>query len=225
MRTHMDGYEYEYECAKLLKRRGFSRINVTRGSGDQGIDILAFKEGKSYGIQCKYYSHPVGNKAVQEAFAGAKFYDCDIAAVLTNNTFTPSARELAQKTGVILWDSNIVPRSMGFRITKWIGAFMCLAGLLGFFAINGVRQIEDPFLHQVYFGLLFAGGMFNFFECGFAVMEMIACVCYTMAIMLSALIKLSTDSNISNTFVIMLAALAFSLVRAFYLRKIKRRQV
>ena len=56
MRTHMDGYEYEYECAKLLKRKGFSRINVTRGSGDQGIDILAFKEGKSYGIQCKYYS-------------------------------------------------------------------------------------------------------------------------------------------------------------------------
>ncbi len=54
----MDGYEFEYQCAKILKRKHFSKIKVTQSSGDQGIDIIAFKHRKKYGIQCKYYTHP-----------------------------------------------------------------------------------------------------------------------------------------------------------------------
>ncbi|MEF2591534.1 MAG: restriction endonuclease, partial [Blautia obeum] len=38
---HMDGYEFEYQCAKILKRKHFSKIKVTQSSGDQGIDIIA----------------------------------------------------------------------------------------------------------------------------------------------------------------------------------------
>ena len=86
-----EGHQYEYRCADRLKRKGFNKVTVTRGSGDQGIDILAYKDGKKYGIQCKYYTSPVSNKAVQEAFAGAKYYGCDVAAVMTNSTFTKSA--------------------------------------------------------------------------------------------------------------------------------------
>ena len=66
----MDGYQFEYQCAEILKRNGFSRVQVTQSSGDQGVDIIAHKHRKKYGIQCKYYSYPVGNKAVQEAYAG-----------------------------------------------------------------------------------------------------------------------------------------------------------
>ena len=100
----MDGYQFEYQCAEILKRNGFSRVQVTQSSGDQGVDIIAHKHRKKYGIQCKYYSYPVGNKAVQEAYAGANFYDCDKAMVMTNLTFTRSATELAQKLEVELWD-------------------------------------------------------------------------------------------------------------------------
>ena len=89
----MDGHEYEYACAQYLKRNEFTKVQVTKASGDQGIDIIATK-GKNYGIQCKYYSGAVGNKAVQEAYAGSKFYGCDVAVVMTNNTFTKSAKEL-----------------------------------------------------------------------------------------------------------------------------------
>lgn len=45
----MDGYEFEYQCAKILKRKHFSKIKVTQSSGDQGIDIIAFKHRKNTG--------------------------------------------------------------------------------------------------------------------------------------------------------------------------------
>ena len=39
---HMDGYEFEYQCAKILKRKHFSKIKVTQSSGDQGsISLLS----------------------------------------------------------------------------------------------------------------------------------------------------------------------------------------
>lgn len=101
---NMDGHEFESFCATLLKRNGFKNVSVTKGSGDQGIDVLATKDGIKYGIQCKCYSSEVGNKAVQEAFSGKTFYNRHVGVVLTNNYFTPSAKELAEKNGIILWD-------------------------------------------------------------------------------------------------------------------------
>ncbi len=94
---NMDGHEFESFCATLLKQNGFKSVSVTKGSGDQGIDILATKDGIKYGIQCKCYSSEVGNKAVQEAFSGKTFYNQHVGVVLTNNYFTPSAKELAEK--------------------------------------------------------------------------------------------------------------------------------
>lgn len=97
MKKLPNGHQYEYQCAKMLRQNGFHKVRVTKGSGDQGIDIIAHKDEKKYGIQCKYYSSPIGNHAVQEAFSGAKYYNCDLAVVMTNNTFTKSAKELAKK--------------------------------------------------------------------------------------------------------------------------------
>ena len=41
----MEGHEFEYFCADLLKQKGFVDVEVTKGSGDYGVDILAEKEG------------------------------------------------------------------------------------------------------------------------------------------------------------------------------------
>lgn len=102
----MEGHDFEYYCADLLKNNGFYNVSVTQGSGDQGIDVLAEKGGIKYGIQCKCYSKDIGNKAVQEAFAGKTFYHCHVAAVLTNRYFTRSAKELASINQVLLWDRD-----------------------------------------------------------------------------------------------------------------------
>nr|DAR55873.1 MAG TPA: Restriction endonuclease [Caudoviricetes sp.]DAY98023.1 MAG TPA: Restriction endonuclease [Caudoviricetes sp.] len=106
----MEGHDFEYYCADLLRNDGFYNVEVTQGSGDQGIDILAEKAGIRYGIQCKCYSNNIGNKAVQEAFAGKTFYHCHVAAVLTNRYFTRSAKQLAEEDQVLLWDRDELER-------------------------------------------------------------------------------------------------------------------
>lgn len=104
----MEGHSFEHFCAALLKKNGFHSVRVTQGSGDFGIDILAEKHGKTYAIQVKNYSKPVGIKAVQEAFLGKEYYKCNKAVVMTNNYFTQAAKEAAKKAKVELWDRRTI---------------------------------------------------------------------------------------------------------------------
>lgn len=108
----MEGHDFEYLCAAVLQTNGFTSVEVTKASGDQGIDVLAEKSGSRYAIQCKCYDKPVGNHAVQEAYSGAAFYDGRIPVVMTNQTFTASAQELAAKIQVTLWDRAELERML-----------------------------------------------------------------------------------------------------------------
>ncbi len=108
----MEGHDFEYFCADLLRKKGFQEVEVTKGSGDYGIDILAQKDGVTYGIQCKCYATPVGVKAVQEAYAGRDYYDCMVGVVLTNQYFTTPAVEVAKKLKIMLWDRGYLESMM-----------------------------------------------------------------------------------------------------------------
>ena len=91
-------------------------ITVTMKEVDElvacGVDILAVRGGKTYAIQCKNYAGAVDNAAVQEAYAGAEYYGCDVPAVVCPTMFTASARELAESTGVELWDGERLSHMM-----------------------------------------------------------------------------------------------------------------
>lgn len=108
----MEGHDFERYCAALLQQHGFQEVEVTRGSGDYGIDILAEKDGVTYAIQCKCYGSPVGVKAVQEAYAGRDYYDRMVGAVLTNQYFTQPAVEAAKKLKILLWDRGYLESMM-----------------------------------------------------------------------------------------------------------------
>ena len=103
-----NGYEYEHYCAKILKENGWE-VTVTKASGDQGADIRAKKDGVSIVAQCKLFSSPVGNKAVQEVFASQRYYSASYGVVITNNGFTKSARQLAASNHVILIHDSDIP--------------------------------------------------------------------------------------------------------------------
>lgn len=100
----MEGHDFEYFCAELLKDSGFTDVEVTKGSRDYGIDILAEKDGVTYAVQCKCYTDSVGVKAIQEAYAGRDYYDRMVGAVMTNQYFTTPAVNAARKLKILLWD-------------------------------------------------------------------------------------------------------------------------
>lgn len=100
----MEGHKFESFCATLLTHNGYRDVKVTQGSNDYGIDITARYHNNIYGIQCKRHKAPIGIAAVREALGGYDYYNCDIVAVLTNNTFSPNAINQAQISGVKLWD-------------------------------------------------------------------------------------------------------------------------
>lgn len=108
----LSGEEFEEYVARVLEDNGFRDVELTCVSGDQGVDILATRGGKRYAIQCKNYEEAVGNFAVQEAYAGCEYYECDVAAVICPGTYTRAARELAESTGVLLWDGKRLSHMM-----------------------------------------------------------------------------------------------------------------
>lgn len=103
-----DGHDFEKWVAEALIGFGWT-AEVTSGSNDQGIDVIAEQNGKRLGIQCKLYSSAIGNKAVQEAHAGKFYYDVDAVAVLSNASYTSSAKDLATVTGVELLSHHDIP--------------------------------------------------------------------------------------------------------------------
>ena len=97
----MSPSQYEVYCAEELKRHGWD-ASVTKGSRDQGVDVIADKSGIRVVLQCKLYSQPVGNKAVQEVVAARNYERANFGIVVSNNSYTAPARALASVNGVHL---------------------------------------------------------------------------------------------------------------------------
>ncbi len=97
----ISGEHYETLCRNLLQAEGW-RVDTTPVTGDQGADLIAEASGRRVIIQCKFHARPIANKAVQEAHAAVGFHAGDHAAVVSNASFTRSARQLAQVNGVLL---------------------------------------------------------------------------------------------------------------------------
>ena len=104
--SSMSGWDFERYCADCLLKKGFTKAEVTSGSGDHGVDIIAEQNGIRFGIQCKLYQGQIPNKAVQEAYTGASYYDCDVAVIMSNSELTKQAQEEARKLRVKFWSIN-----------------------------------------------------------------------------------------------------------------------
>ncbi len=98
---NMTPLQFESWCSRIISGCGWV-ASTTKASGDQGADVIARLGDMSAVVQCKRYSKPVGNKAVQEAISARAYYHANEAIVVSTSGFTKSAEELASVTGVHL---------------------------------------------------------------------------------------------------------------------------
>jgi restriction system protein len=97
----MSPTDFEHYCASVLREYKWN-AHVTQASADQGVDIVADKRGLRIVLQCKKYSKPVGNKAVQEIVAGIAHSDAQRGVVVATNGYTKAAERLAASNAVLL---------------------------------------------------------------------------------------------------------------------------
>jgi restriction system protein len=100
--------DFEMFCAAQLRSSGWE-ARVTLQSRDQGVDVIAEKSGVRVVFQCKLYTSPVGNKAVQEIAAGRAHEQAHYAAVVTNHRYTSAAEQLASTNEVLLLHYSDLP--------------------------------------------------------------------------------------------------------------------
>ena len=100
---NMDPYGFERLTQRVLRECGFSQVEVTKKSGDGGIDgtgklkingIFSF----NVAFQCKRYSGLVGAPAVRD-FRGSLTTDIEKGVLITTGTFSKAAREEASNPG------------------------------------------------------------------------------------------------------------------------------
>ena len=99
--NHKKGLRFENFCFQKFQSQGWV-VKQTPFSGDQGVDIIASIDNLRLCIQCKDHQKAIGNKAVQEVFAGKKYWSGTHAILISRSGFTKSAQKLAMSSNVIL---------------------------------------------------------------------------------------------------------------------------
>ena len=97
----LDGHKFESEFARLLRKNGY-KARVTRGSGDDGIDIIASNHLGPLVVQCKAWKARVPPKEIRDFVGAWSIHNNKIgdAWFIGLGGFTKSAIETAGKSGV-----------------------------------------------------------------------------------------------------------------------------
>ena len=96
------GFTGEQIAAKVLRSKGFT-VEITRFSNDFGVDLIAEREDIGrIAVQCKQNKGHTGVDAIQQVYAGGRYYDCERFAVIAKSDFSDAAIRFASKLGVYL---------------------------------------------------------------------------------------------------------------------------
>lgn len=106
---NMTGQEFELHCKKLIDKMGFE-TELTKASGDGGIDIIAYNHqpllsGK-YIIQCKRYSGSVGEPIIRDLYGVVTSERANKGILITTGYFTKSAIGFAKDKQIELIDGD-----------------------------------------------------------------------------------------------------------------------
>ncbi len=111
----LDGYEFERQVAKVFELHGFI-AKVTRGSGDEGVDIVLLKGGQKGVVQCKAHGKAVSPGTIRDMYGAMHHFKANYAVVVSSNGFTGGSKTFASDKPVILLDvSDLIAIQDGQR--------------------------------------------------------------------------------------------------------------
>ena len=88
----LDGWQFEQQVAKVFEAIGY-KTDVTKGSGDGGVDIILTKDNYRAIVQCKHHTDPVGPEAVRALYGVKKDFRADEVIMVASVGVTPSGYE------------------------------------------------------------------------------------------------------------------------------------
>ena len=137
------GHEYEKQVEQMLIERGY-KAKRTRCYADFGVDItIENGDGSTTAVQCKKQDAPAGVEAVQQVYAGGRFYDCTRFAVVCDKGFSNPAIIMAKKLGVYLCDGDFnMPLDIGEYTKELLPVFHENHGNQKLYEINGEKKTK-----------------------------------------------------------------------------------
>jgi restriction system protein len=103
----MKGRQFDKFLQCFFTQQGYF-VKKTKTRHQQGTDFILIQRNIRITVEAKRWNNKVGNRAVQQTNSGKSYYKCDQAWVITNNYFTPQAKELAKSCNIELIDRNIL---------------------------------------------------------------------------------------------------------------------
>ena len=99
--TSLSGVEFERELGILYGRLGY-RVESTPRTGDEGIDLILRKDGKTTIVQCKRQNAPAGPAIARELFGSMTAFGADNGILACTGGFTRGVVEFVQGKPITL---------------------------------------------------------------------------------------------------------------------------
>ncbi len=113
----MDGTQFEEFLSVLFAHLGY-RVQHVGMSHDFGADLVLTSRRQRIVVQAKRYAGNVGIAAVQEALGAVQYYRGTRGMVVASSGFTESARELAVRSRIELWDRQQLAAAMARTVGR-----------------------------------------------------------------------------------------------------------
>ncbi len=101
--TGMGGQDFEYWAAEFFRGEGYT-TQMTKTSGDHGLDLILMKDGVKSAVQCKRWTDSVGEPVLRDFYGAMVSAQLPSGIVMTTSTFTASAMAFAQGKPIRLID-------------------------------------------------------------------------------------------------------------------------
>lgn len=120
------GTTYEGIAMAVIKSNGYKVKSVGK-VGDFGVDLIAVdNNGMKIAVQCKSNMKQLtGVRAVQEVYAGGRYYGLEHFAVISHSGYSKNAIKMAKKLGVYLSDGMefIYPEHMEKYVNQLVPTY------------------------------------------------------------------------------------------------------